>query len=286
MKRILSFLTIMALLLSCTALAESDGETMTVVNCEEWVSLRAKPSTSSARLAKVPLGETVTNCRAYSDRFTSCEYQGQSGYILTEYLALAEDDGDTAGEDDDHEIALDQEVVGVHILAERSYGNDEETMSLTCTDVQSGETLWTRTVSGIATELTCTAAFIGGTAEAPTLIVGVADVGVTGCDPRTGETLWTVTREESGLSAGLCYALAADGTLYVGGFYGPDPVAIDAGGSVLWRADAQDDDTYWLYELVIQEDVLAAHYDHLIEEDAGWVYYDLKTGEKLGIERE
>lgn len=286
MKKILAILSILALLLGCAALAED----RVVVNCEEWVSLRAEPSTSAKRLAKVPLDSVVTDCVPGSNGFTYCEYLGQAGYILTEYLEAVPGDVSNAFDEDDggdgSEVALDAEAAGVRIRAVRDYDGDNETMTLTATDAGSGETLWTRTLSGIATELTATAAFLGGTEAEPVLILGQSEIGVSACDLRTGETLWTVSREDTALSAGLCYALAADGTMYLGGFYGPDPVAIDGKGSVLWRADAQDDDTYWLYELKILDDVLAAHYDHLIDEDAGWVYYDLATGEKLGIERE
>ncbi len=35
-----------------------------VVNCREWISLRAAPSTDAARLAEIPLGEWVWIIRA------------------------------------------------------------------------------------------------------------------------------------------------------------------------------------------------------------------------------
>ena len=59
---------------------------MVVVNCDEWVSLRAEPSKSSERLAKVPLGAVVADCLYPQDGFISCSYEGVRGYILEEYL--------------------------------------------------------------------------------------------------------------------------------------------------------------------------------------------------------
>ncbi len=61
---------------------------MRVVNCNDYVSLRAKPSKSSTRLAKVPLGTVLL---AYPEKgvqngFILCLYDGGYGYILAEYL--------------------------------------------------------------------------------------------------------------------------------------------------------------------------------------------------------
>ena len=57
-----------------------------IVNCGSWASLRELPDTSSYRLAKVPLGEKVTNCYYVNDRFACCIWNGMTGYILVENL--------------------------------------------------------------------------------------------------------------------------------------------------------------------------------------------------------
>ena len=82
-KAIACCLVLIMLLSGVSALAE----TMRVVNCDEWVSLRSAPSTSASRLAVVPLGATV---EAYYSvgQFTRCYYNGLSGYILSQYLSL------------------------------------------------------------------------------------------------------------------------------------------------------------------------------------------------------
>lgn len=62
---------------------------MYVVNCNEWVSLRAAPHTSSACLVRVPLGSMVNNVSFMQDGFACCSYNGIRGYILSRYLDYA-----------------------------------------------------------------------------------------------------------------------------------------------------------------------------------------------------
>jgi len=59
---------------------------LVVVNCEEWVSLRAQPSTKSERMTKVPLHALVKDCYLAGDGFVFCTYNNMQGFILEEYL--------------------------------------------------------------------------------------------------------------------------------------------------------------------------------------------------------
>lgn len=59
--------------------------TLTVVNCEEWVSLREYPDTTSARLEEVPKWAEV-DAYYYNHEWYACFYDGQFGYILSDYL--------------------------------------------------------------------------------------------------------------------------------------------------------------------------------------------------------
>ena len=61
---------------------------MRVVNCTDYVSLREKRSTSSKRLAKVPLGALVLAFPELGEQngFIWCEYHDEAGYILKKYL--------------------------------------------------------------------------------------------------------------------------------------------------------------------------------------------------------
>ena len=65
--------------------AESEGETMYVVNCQEYVTLRSGPSTSTDAMAHIPLGTAVMTYGSDGD-FIRVEYEGLRGYVLNEYL--------------------------------------------------------------------------------------------------------------------------------------------------------------------------------------------------------
>lgn len=292
MKRILA-LALALLLVAAVAVAESTyiGD-MVVVNCQEWVSLRAEPSVDSDRLAKVPLGALVTGCREAENHFIRCDYDGLRGYIRDDLLERVEEEaapmpasvaaelpageGNTYGQ-------LDTMVEDVHVTAVREFST-VESLTVTCAGAD-GTVLWSRALHAEVTELTGTAAYVGGTATSPRLMLYTTDRGLMCCDLRTGEMYWQLTPEDVHLGASLSYALAADGTMYIGGYYGPDPVAIDMDGNVLWRANTGDDNIYWLYELKLMDGSLTAHYDNLIDGAGGWVYYSL-NGKVQGIERD
>ena len=57
-----------------------------IVNCLSYASLRELPDTGSRRLARVPLGATVTDCYIVDERFACCTYDGLTGYILLDNL--------------------------------------------------------------------------------------------------------------------------------------------------------------------------------------------------------
>lgn len=70
----------LALILLCASTGAL-AETMRVINCDYWVSLRSAPSTTASRVTTVPLGATV-NAQYRDGAFIYCTYQGLSGYIL------------------------------------------------------------------------------------------------------------------------------------------------------------------------------------------------------------
>ncbi len=74
------------------ALHREQAPNMRVANCKNYVSLRAKPATSSARLAKVPLGALVLALPGAGEQngFVWCTYHDEYGYILAAYLQPVE----------------------------------------------------------------------------------------------------------------------------------------------------------------------------------------------------
>lgn len=86
LKRIIA--VVMIGILALTGVAFAKGAylgTMTVVKCDNWVTLRAKPSTSADTVTRVPCGANV-DAYAYNGRFIECFYKGNHGYILSKYL--------------------------------------------------------------------------------------------------------------------------------------------------------------------------------------------------------
>jgi hypothetical protein len=87
-RKIALMMALMLIVASLGAVALARGAylgTMYVVNCNEFVTLRAKPSTSAASITKVAKGQAV-EAWSYNGSFCYCTYRGMSGYILSQYL--------------------------------------------------------------------------------------------------------------------------------------------------------------------------------------------------------
>lgn len=74
----------LALLLALSS-ASALADMLQVTNCENWVSMRVEPDTSSDWVVRVPLGGLV-DAQGYEGNFIYCTYNGYSGYILDTYL--------------------------------------------------------------------------------------------------------------------------------------------------------------------------------------------------------
>ena len=120
---ILAALFLIAALLCSSAALACDGcdesgylGTMTVVNCREYVTLRAQPNKSAAAVARVPLGAEVETYHRIGE-FTECYYGDLHGYILSAYLSyeIGAYEGDTYAMDD-ATVADDSYYMGEHII--------------------------------------------------------------------------------------------------------------------------------------------------------------------------
>ena len=81
-------LTICALLISSSALAnEKIVSTMFVVECEESITLRDRPSVNGRELAQIPLGKAVGFIENAGNGFYKINYDGVVGYALAQYLS-------------------------------------------------------------------------------------------------------------------------------------------------------------------------------------------------------
>ena len=84
-KRSFALALCLCLLLgSCGTLAESFSARQ-IDFCKEYVNLRERPDSKSRSLGQVYIGEVVV-AAPYDDAFSYCCYNGQYGYIRSEYL--------------------------------------------------------------------------------------------------------------------------------------------------------------------------------------------------------
>ena len=97
-KSIVTLLAAMSLvLLPCTTcFAETGfptGSHVKVVNCEEFISLRETPSADGAVLARIPRGAYLPFIcdDDENDDYAYVSYEGESGYVRSEFLSLTED---------------------------------------------------------------------------------------------------------------------------------------------------------------------------------------------------
>ena len=95
MKRILTCILTLMLLLSCTAYATSLDQ-LHVVGCEEFITLREEPSTGAKRVVQIPLGALATCYEYMENGFARVYYGGCFGFVQSRYLS--EVNPETGGE--------------------------------------------------------------------------------------------------------------------------------------------------------------------------------------------
>ncbi len=90
-RRIVCFAMLFILMSTAIAASAYDPyETLHVINCNEWVSLREKPSTSSKQIMQLPLGALVSFIAEDGD-FLKVSYSGTTGYVGRGYLKATGD---------------------------------------------------------------------------------------------------------------------------------------------------------------------------------------------------
>lgn len=95
MKRLITCILALVLLLSCAAHAASLDQ-LHVVGCEEFITLREEPSTGAKAIVQIPLGALVT-CYEYTENgFARVYYGGCFGFVQAQYIS--EVNPETGGE--------------------------------------------------------------------------------------------------------------------------------------------------------------------------------------------
>lgn len=277
MKKLLA--ACLVALMLCASLAMADEGIyglMEVVNCKEWVSLRELPDTAARRLAEVPLKALVRNCIKVSEEFYYCEYDGLGGYIKADYLnvlvegLLQEAYSGTISYSDllsmGDVVLRDESDAVINVIATMDYSEGE------CLRVggyrKDNTPVWGYTTLVRETaELPATAVFMAGTKELPLVMVYNSSLGLTALKRTDGAQHWVLSSSQCSLGAGICHGVAEDGTLYVAGYYGPDPVALSLSGEVLWQTSVGDDDIYWPYRIEVLQGCIRVCYDSCVERE-------------------
>ena len=172
-------------------------------------------------------------------------------------------------------VILDDTAGNAHIIARRIFQENREYLAVAALD-ENGSPIWMQeTAVDEIGEVNMTDAFIGGIAARPLVMLYNAQQGLAAIDASNGSVRWLLSNDVQNLGAGLCHAVVpGNGIMYIGGFHGPDPVAIDANGNVLWQADSGSDAT-WLYGIELTSDGIRCAYDNMDGEgNPGVVIYD------------
>ncbi len=253
---------------------------MVVTNCNEWVSLRARPTPNSAQLKRVPLGTVVYECAQVSDTYAYCRVDEAYGYISLQYLAAyIEEVQNTKSpfEDLDRpsmeqlraagEEVLESSFNGYTVIARRAFTGDAEDMVVACYD-PSGKWLWqTGEYIDQATELTSTSAFVAGTADKPLIVTFASGIGLKAYEigPWSDE-VWSLTEGPAlEISGGISTNVLKDGTIYIIGYYDASPVCISNEGQVLWVGHNEDLDVYWPVSIIANDAYIQVVYDSYMD---------------------
>ncbi len=253
---------------------------MVVVNCNEWVSLRAKPTSNSQQLARVPLGSMVTNCSQANESYASVIYQGMQGYISLNYLA------EYVAEPDEYQSAFSSlpewptyeqfSAVGTPIVeysfggytvsARRSYAGEGEEMMIVCFDPSHKASWITGGAVDQVGQVDSTYAFVAGTADKPLIVQFVSGEGFTAYEIGPwSDVVWQLTDDKAkSVSGGLTTAVDADGTIYAIGFFNAAPICIAPDGTLKWAADNANPNIYWPYRIIPAETEITVLYDSVV----------------------
>ncbi|MBQ9038002.1 MAG: SH3 domain-containing protein [Clostridia bacterium] len=174
----------------------------------------------------------------------------------------------------DDAVILDQVVGDVRVIGRQIYQQDCEYLMAVGLDA-SGNELWkTETTTDNITELMQTDVFIGGTAEEPLVMMYNACRGLSAIDPADGKVKWTIYKRDLNLGGSISHVVDAKGVCYIGGYYGPDPVAINPEGEVLWQASSGNVEATWLYRMDLSDEGIACAYGKMAGDNYGTIIYD------------
>jgi hypothetical protein len=186
----------------------------------------------------------------------------------------------------DDNTFFDQVIGDVRVIFRQIYQQNCEYLMAVGLDAAGNEVWKKETTTDSITELMQTDAFIGGTKDAPLVMIYNACKGLTAVDPATGEVKWEISKKTLDLGGSISHVVDdTKGIAYIGGYYGPDPVAIDADGNVLWQASSGSAEATWLYRIELSDEGIACAYGKMAGEEYGTIVYGF-DGEIVSIVNE
>lgn len=249
---------------------------MQVVNCKEFISLREKPLKTSARLMEIPLGAIVYSCiDIRSELFVECEYQGVKGYALRMYLKNAPQYEPPVSSAvtkkmtkeeiiGDGEIVLDWKDYNMSVIAAREYITEKrkqwEVLRVGC--FINDQPVWGHEEKcEVFSQYEMLKVFIGGVEDDWQVMLFDGGYGLSRLDLLSGKEKWCITTADCPMGNAAAIAVDANGTVYLAGTDGPDPVAITLDGRILWKADVSNPDVYGPYEIKLENNSVRVKYE-------------------------
>ena len=213
----------------------------------------------------------------------SSEEAEEPAPVIEESVEAPVESIDQATEYNDDFTVLDAMAGSVRVIARQIYQEDQEYMMVVGLD-GNNSVIWKKeTASDAITELEQTSVFIGGTQEAPLVMLYNACRGLSAIDPATGDVIWDLAKETLDLGGSISHLVDGNGNTYIGGYYGPDPVAIDKDGNVLWQASSGSEAATWLYRMEWNDAGIACAYGSMANENTGTIIYDVATGSVANV---
>ena len=263
---------------------------MRVSNCREWVSLRLNPSTSSRRLAKVPLNTVLYGCEEAEHGFIFCVYGEKSGYIQAQYLtevdpfsALTDTPSVSRMQDFGKTIAdFAAGTAGEYrVLVQRIETPSCNLMAAAVYDRSGNYVSGLRTATEEIGQITALYAFPGGTETERHLIWadGKTMSAYLPGPEMVQNRLWSVDWNAGGLSWGV----ATEGTLFITGYFSGSLTCLSVSGETRWKASPSNPETCWPYQVTVKDQTVEVAYEESGRHDGtgSVITYNSATGEEL-----
>ena len=269
---------------------------MRVVWCDEWISLRSEPKKTSSRIMEIPLNEIVYSCYDVNSLFVQCEYKGVTGYALKGYLVPAPEYEPPESCAYSRKMTLD-EVIGtgnkvfewhdynMAVIAAHEYIKENrktwEVLRIGC--FINDQPVWghEERVESIR-QMDLLKVYIGGIPDDWQVMVFDGGYGLSMLDLLSGKERWCVTIQDCPMGNAAAVAVDENGTTYIAGTDGPDPVAISLDGRVLWQSSTNDPEVFDPFEITVQSTTVQVKYRSGMTDGYKLVTFD-NMGELLSI---